>query len=106
MGKPSRDKGYRVEREMVLKLQAEGIGAERVPLSGGAGGSYTGDIIIRKEKAGQYEELRAEVKARKNGEGFKTLEDWLGENDCLILKRNHAEPMVVLPWEQFVELMR
>jgi len=40
----------------------------------------------------------AEVKARKNGNGFTTLETWLADYDCLFLRRNHAEPLVVLPW--------
>ena len=102
MGKASRDKGARREREIVELLNAiNGVHAERVPLSGAAGGSYSGDISII--TAG--EKLTAEVKARKNGEGFLTLERWLGENDMLILKRDRQRPMVVLPWEMLTFLM-
>jgi Holliday junction resolvase len=45
-GKRSRDKGNRVERAIVKALQNHGLGAERVPLSGAAGGSYLGDITV------------------------------------------------------------
>jgi hypothetical protein len=45
-GRASRDKGNRLERSVVKLLQDNGIGAERVPLSGSAGGSYSGDISV------------------------------------------------------------
>ena len=91
----SRNKGGRVERELVNKLKDAGIAAERVPLSGAAGGSYSGDMLIQGT-------LIAEVKARKEGAGFKTLEGWLGDNDMLLLKRNNADPMAVMPWDVLV----
>ncbi len=99
-GKPSRDKGARVERELVSKLREKGIAAKRVPLSGAAEG-FKGDIVIEHFT----KSWQVEVKARKGGNGFKTLEDWLGDNDCLFLKRNNAEPMVVMSWENFVSLI-
>ena len=40
MGRMSRTKGGRVERELVNKLKESGIAAERVPLSGAAGGTF------------------------------------------------------------------
>jgi hypothetical protein len=49
--------------------------------------------------------LTGEVKARKNGEGFKVLEGWLGENDLLLLKRNRQDPMAVMPWRTLVPLL-
>ncbi len=101
MGKSQRDKGARVEREIVALLNAiPAVEAERVPLSGAAGGSYAGDISMRIRDIG----LTAEVKSRKDGKGFKTLEDWLGKNDLLILKRDRQTPMVVLPWNTFEKI--
>ena len=101
MGKMQRDKGARVEREIVALLnEIPGVEAERVPLSGAAGGSYSGDISIR---IGDYG-VTAEVKARKDGQGFATLERWLGENDLRVLKRDRQTPMVVLPWATFKAL--
>lgn len=97
MGKPSRDKGLRVERELVNKLKESGVEAKRVPLSGAAEG-FKGDIQI-----GQF---IAEVKARKDGAGFKVLEAWLGDNDFLFLKKNNMDPMVVLTWPMFIALMQ
>ena len=88
-----------MEREIVTQLNDAQIPAERVPLSGAAGGSYTGDIVIN-------DNIRVEVKASKNGEGFKTLEEWKGNNDMLILKRNHYDPMVVLDWKMFLSMMQ
>jgi hypothetical protein len=49
--------------------------------------------------------LVAEVKARKDGAGFVQLEKWLGEYDLLVLRRNHADPMIVLPWRIWARLL-
>ena len=97
-GKMSRDKGARREREFVHRLQNAGIPAERVPLSGAAGGQFSGDIRF----ANRY---LAECKARKDGSGFKTIEGWLAGNDFLFLQRDRAEPFVAMSWNQFVNLI-
>ena len=97
-GKASRDKGARREREFVHRLQDAGIPAERVPLSGAAGGQFSGDIRF----ADQY---LAECKARKDGSGFKTIEGWLAGNDFLFLQRDRADPFVVMTWERFIQLV-
>jgi hypothetical protein len=49
--------------------------------------------------------LVAEVKTRKNGGGFVQLERWLGEFDALFLRRNHADPIIVLPWRVWSRLL-
>ena len=100
MGKFSRDKGNRVEREFVNKLKNEGIPACRVPLSGAAGGDFTGDLHVDWHKR----RLIAEVKCRKGGNGFKSIQHWLGSNDLLFLKSDRNEPLVVMPWGMFLEL--
>jgi Holliday junction resolvase len=97
----SKRKGSRIEREHVNALRELGFDAERVPLSGGAGGSFTGDLVIRLPIG----ELRAESKGRKSGSGFKTLEKWLGSLDVLFLKRNNAAPFVAMPWATFTRLL-
>ena len=71
MGMKSRRKGQRREREF-----AELIGGKRVPLSGAAGGEYTGDV----KGLG----LLWEVKARANG--FRSLYKWLDRVDALALR--------------------
>ena len=45
-GLRSRNKGARTERAIVRLLQNKGLAAERVPLSGAAGGKYCGDVSV------------------------------------------------------------
>jgi hypothetical protein len=49
--------------------------------------------------------LVCEVKARKSGEGFAMLERWLGDADALFLRRDRAEPVVVLPWRIWARMV-
>ncbi len=91
-------KGNRVENQMVKLLHDADIPAQRVPLSGQVGGLFSGDIRIA-------ENYTAEVKARKNGEGFATIQRWLGENDFLFLKQDRKSPIVVMTWEMYIALM-
>lgn len=103
-GRASRRKGDRVERELVRLHLSAGIHAERVPLSGAVGGSFSGDIDVYafgREDA----PLVTEVKARKSGQGFATIERWLGENDALFLRRDRADPFVVIPWRVWRRLL-
>ena len=46
-----------------------------------------------------------QVKARGDGEGFKTLARWLGTNDALFLGRDRAAPLVVVPLHVWLELI-
>lgn len=97
-GRSAKRKGDRIEREIVALHRDLGWSAERVPLSGAVGGSFAGDLKI----AGIG---TAEVKARAGGEGFVTLERWLGNNDALFLRRDYATPLVVLPWRAYASLL-
>src|SRR5262245_23819615 len=104
-GARHRRKGDRIERELVERHRALGVHAERYPLSGASrfrGSGHDLDVYaFGREEA----PLVAEVKARKNGAGFTTLETWLGEFDALFLRRNHGEPLVVLPWRLWARLL-
>lgn len=102
MGHKSQRKGYRIENEIVHMLRDAGIHAVRMPLSGSLGGSLAGDIVL--EPVGR-DRMRCEVKARAGGSGFTTIERWLGSNDALFLRRDHARPLVVLPWGRFADLL-
>jgi hypothetical protein len=88
-GRRSRDKGARSERSIVHGLQATGIAAVRVPLSGAVGGRYAGDIVLPL----MGRDLCVEVKAR--ADGFRELYSWLNERDMLIIKADRQEPVVV-----------
>lgn len=108
-GKRSRSKGARVERNMVALLESMDIRAQRVPLSGAVGGADPGDDL-----AGQFRDdllcryngwqFRAEVKARAKADGWKTIKDWLGASDALLLVEDRQKPLVVLPWASFQRL--
>lgn len=102
----SRRKGSRVEREIAGLHRAAGIAARRVPLSGAAAAfaeQLSGDVIIDLPNGA---ELRAEVKARKDGSGFRTLEGWLSDKDLLFLRRDRAEPLVLMPFALYVRLLK
>ena len=89
-GRRSRDKGARIERAIVHALQAGGFAAERVPLSGAAGGRYSGDIVLRL----MGRDLCLEANARANG--FRELYSWLDQRDVLIVKADRREALVVV----------
>jgi Holliday junction resolvase len=104
-GHRSRAKGDRIEREIVSRHAAIGIKAERYPLSGGSRFRGSGHDIDIYAFGTEEAPLVAEVKSRRSGAGFVTLEKWLGEYDCLFLRRDSAEAMVLLPWRVWAALL-
>jgi Holliday junction resolvase len=104
-GHRSRAKGDHIEREIVSRHAAIGIKAERYPVSGGSRFRGSGHDIDIYAFGTEEAPLVAEVKSRRSGAGFVTLEKWLGEYDCLFLRRNKAEPMVLLPWGVLAALL-
>jgi hypothetical protein len=104
-GRRSRDKGNRVEREIVALHLEFSVHAERYPLSGAShfpGSRHDIDLYPFGTDEGP---LVAEVKSRRSGAGFVTLEKWLGEYDCLFLRRNNADPLILLPWRVWARLL-
>lgn len=104
-GRSQRRKGDRIEREIVDLHRSIGVHAERVPLSGATryqGHAHDIDVLAFGRDAAP---LCCEVKARANGAGFATLEKWLGDNDVLFLRRDRAEPIVVLPFRTWAQLI-
>ena len=97
-GRRSRQKGDRAERALVRYLRDRGFAAERVPLSGSAGGSYCGDLNVSLLGI----ERVAEVKVR--GNGFRELYAWLDGRDLLVVKVDRREPLVVLPLRLAAEI--
>jgi Holliday junction resolvase len=104
-GRAPRAKGDRIERELVALHKSIGVHAERYPLSGASrfrGAGHDLDIYtLGKEQA----PLVVEVKGRKNGSGFTTLERWLADYDALFLRRDHADPLVLIPWRVWARLL-
>ena len=89
-GKAPREKGDRFERAIVRLLQDHGIGAERIPLSGSIGGSYSGDISV------PCIDRDLVVEAKSRNTGFRQLYKWLEGRDALVLKSDRCEPLVIL----------
>jgi len=95
-----------VERKIVDLHRAAGIRAGRVPLSGAMKFRNTAstdvDVYARGPDAAPFV---CEVKARASGEGFVMLERWLGDADALFLVRDRQAPLVVLPWDRWLEII-
>lgn len=106
-GSKSRNKGSSYERLFAKKLTEAGIPTRRV-IGSGAHAVYDtrlrGDLQIGTGEAGGCL-LVAEVKYRRGGAGFTTLEGWLAGSDVLILRRARADPLVTMQWDVFVELL-
>jgi Holliday junction resolvase len=97
-GRASRQKGNRLERAIVRLLQDHGLGAEHIPLSGSAGGSFCGDVttpLIGRD-------LTIECKSRANG--FLKLYAWLENREILVLKADRRDALVVLPLHLAAEI--
>jgi hypothetical protein len=76
-----------------------------VPLSGAShyrGNGADIDLYLRGQEAAPW---RGECKARGSGEGFATIKRWLGDADFLALVEDRCEPLIVLPWKQWAELL-
>jgi Holliday junction resolvase len=104
-GARHRVKGNRIEREIVDRHLAIGIKSERYPLSGASRFRGSGHDVDVYAFGTEEAPLVAEVKARANGGGFVTLEKWLGEYDLLVLRRDRADPLIVLPWATWTRLL-
>ena len=98
MSRKSKQKGYRTEYNLVKRFQGAGIDAKRQVLSG-ALPEYPHDIKINNP------DMIVEVKARKNGAGFKTLKRWMGSADALIMHEDHEESLVAIALPLFIDLI-
>lgn len=95
MGKKSKRKGNRAEREVVRLLKDLGINAKRVPISGAAEG-FKGDVVID-------DRITAEVKIRASG--LKTVYSWFTQ-PVLFMRTNKRPWLVVMDVNTFVKLWK
>jgi Holliday junction resolvase len=103
-GARHRRKGDRIEREIVDRHKTLGVHAERYPLSGASqfrGSGHDVDIYLF---GADEASLVTEVKGRKKGGGFITIEAWLSGYDALFLRRDNADPLVLLPWRMWASI--
>lgn len=98
MGKASRDKGGRFERELVNTAKAHGLEAYRVPLSGASAG-FKNDIIIKQGRT------TWEIEAKKRATGFKFIYDNIAGADVLVIGADRLKPLAVLDYEDFCDLL-
>jgi len=104
-GARHRRKGDRLEREVVARHRALGVHSERYPLSGASHFRGKGHDIDIYAFGTDEAPIVGEVKGRKNGSGFVMLEKWLGKYDALFLRKNNADPLVLLPWRVWALLL-
>ena len=100
---PDRARDHAVSEQHVrlaqMLGQAKGKVSERIMYyRKPASGSEAGWIVT----AGTNPERQIGLYAK----GFVTLERWLGEHDMLFLRRDRAQPMVLLPWGTYVRLLK
>jgi hypothetical protein len=100
MPNASRAKGDRFERDCVHKLVEEGIAAQRVPLSGAAGGMFSSDLMV--EVCGRLEKI--ECKTRKRA--WADLFGWLPGNFALFIKADRTDTLVVMDLATFARLAK
>lgn len=97
-GRASRDKGNRFERQVVDLLQEAGLSAERIPLSGSAGGKFSGDVSV----AILGNDRTIEAKVRKAG--FAQVYRWLATHYAVTVKADREETLICLRLKDFAEL--
>jgi len=101
MGKPSRDKGARFEREIVAIAQAHDLKAIRVPLSG-ATNFAKGDVVVTATGG-----VKWTIEAKKRANGFKTIYQWLdGDCDLLVIGADRKPALAVMPLADFFDLLK
>lgn len=98
MGKFSRDKGARFERHIVGRFQDAGFAAERVPLSGAAGGRFKGDVSVPLLGGDRT------VECKKRAQGFSQLYGWLGGNFAVICAADKKPDLICLHLSDFLAL--
>jgi hypothetical protein len=100
-GRGAKAKGNGFEREVVRLLQAMGIAAERVPLSG-ACKTPRFDHDITCPVRGVDRRLECKRRAR----AFATIDKMLSSNYALVIRDDRSRPMVVMTLENFADLVR
>jgi len=102
-----KQKGSRIEKEIVDLHRKNGIKARKQPLSGALekslGKEFAGDVVIT---VAADKQLTGEVKSRRHGNGFRLLDKWLCDNDILFLRKDRSMPIVVIPFDVWLSLLQ
>jgi len=97
-GRAPKRKGNGFEREVVARLQELGLAAERIPLSGAAGGSFDHDVSC--PVRGDDKKLECKRRARQ----FGVVDGMLGGNFALVCRDDRSRCLVVMTLENFAAL--
>lgn len=100
MTHPSKRKGNTFERDLVNQAREKGLHAKRVPLSGAAE-HFKGDVILRSSWEQDYC-----IEAKWRGDGFRQIYGWMQGKDALVIKADHEEPLCILPYKNFLDLLQ
>lgn len=98
--KHAKRKGSSLENRVVQTLRDAGIPAERVPLSG-ALKSLPGDVVV-----GELAKPLKRIECKNREDISKRIWEWLEDNDALIIKRNHSNPLVVVTLDDYIDLIK
>lgn len=102
MSARNKQRGYELEREVVLAAEAAGLEAKRVFGSGAhknqLGEDFAGDVVV--------EGLRVECKRRKHGSGFRLLYSAFEQDDAdvVVVRADRAPRLYVLREDVFIDL--
>jgi hypothetical protein len=94
--------GNRWESNVLNKYLDAGFQAKKTYQPAQSAGLDPGDIYLT---GPQGEVIKVEVKYRRTGAGFKTLRKWIYKKDHLILCEPYVEPLVVLRFEDYIQLL-
>lgn len=101
----SKDKGRRFENYVADFLTDNGLPSERIPLSGSLGAAfdskYDSDVVI-----GTPENIEARIECKHRETVSRQLWEWLDGNDYLAVKRNHHQPLIIMPLDEFAALYK
>lgn len=104
MGKFSRDKGSRYERELVTWFLLAGIHAERVPDSGASGYNGAKHDIDAYCWGRDEAPLILEAKRRKSLPKFIT--DLMANNECVVMREDNGKNLFVLDEAAMLRFLR
>ena len=106
MGRLSRDKGCRGEREIVRLHKAMKIPAERVPLSGAMNYQQNAEDVDIYPFGKDEGALVCQVKRQGTSAGWKTILGQLGEADALFFRTDRTEWNVMVPMRVWRRLLK
>jgi hypothetical protein len=100
MSSKSKQKGYRLEADVVRRLKEAGINAERIPLSGSMGGKYSSDVVI-----GTPDDPHVRIECKNRESLPEYLWRLLGPVDWLVLKKNNHPALALIRFDDLIRLL-